>query len=135
MPRKPQPVVEGGKRLGTLAVIPEQFRRSALLPEGSLPGYRLRRVILRDHVRLGTMSVLEVCQDLFKLLCRVRVPAKPRVLDVFTHEALDLASALVGLKQRLAKHGSGDVGQVLVLGDGADLIPGESAEIKTFLER
>ena len=63
-------------------------------------------------------------QGLFELLCRVRVPAKPRVLDVFTHEALDLASALVGLKQRLAKHGSGDVGQVLVLGDGADLIPG-----------
>jgi AraC-like DNA-binding protein len=40
-----EPVVDKGERLGTIAVIPEQFLRAAVLPEGALPGHKLRRVV------------------------------------------------------------------------------------------
>jgi sigma-54 dependent transcriptional regulator, acetoin dehydrogenase operon transcriptional activator AcoR len=40
-----EPAIDDHERLGTIAVLPEQFRRSAVLPEGSLPRYKLTRVV------------------------------------------------------------------------------------------
>jgi AraC-like DNA-binding protein len=40
-----EPVVEDSNRLGTIVVLPERFQRRAMLPEGGLPRYKLRRVM------------------------------------------------------------------------------------------
>jgi AraC-like DNA-binding protein len=37
--------IEGTERLGTIIVLPEQFRRDAVLPQGSLPRYKFRRAV------------------------------------------------------------------------------------------
>jgi methylglyoxal synthase len=38
------PVIQDGERLGTVAVLSERLWHGAVLPEGSLPGHKLRRV-------------------------------------------------------------------------------------------
>jgi AraC-like DNA-binding protein len=40
-----QPIVEDGERLGTAVLIPERVATGAGLPQGGLPGYKLRRVM------------------------------------------------------------------------------------------
>jgi AraC-like DNA-binding protein len=40
-----EPAIEATERLGTIVVLPGQFRRHAELPNGSLPGYKFRRVV------------------------------------------------------------------------------------------
>jgi AraC-like DNA-binding protein len=40
-----QPVIEGGERLGTAVLIAERGATGALLPQGGLPSYKLRRVM------------------------------------------------------------------------------------------
>ena len=81
------------------------------------------------------MGFFEVGQDLCELLRCVMAATRLSALDIFTNEASDLANAPLGLKQRLATYRSGELGQVLMLGDGVHLIPGEPTEIETFLKR
>ncbi len=40
-----QPIVEDGERLGTAVLIPERVATCAVLPQGGLPTYKLRRVM------------------------------------------------------------------------------------------
>jgi len=46
------PIVEHGERLGTAVLIPQRVGRDAVLPQGGLPGYKLRRVtdFIRSHI-------------------------------------------------------------------------------------
>jgi AraC-like DNA-binding protein len=44
--------IEGAERLGTIIILPEQFRRDAVFPQGSLPRYKFRRAVefIETHI-------------------------------------------------------------------------------------
>ena len=54
-----EPIVEGGERLGTAVLIPARVEAGAVLPQGGLPGYKLRRVMEFIEAHLDQPMPLE----------------------------------------------------------------------------
>ena len=54
-----EPIVEGGERLGTAVLIPARVAVGAVLPQGGLPGYKLRRVMEFIEAHLDQPMPLE----------------------------------------------------------------------------
>jgi len=54
-----EPIVEDGERLGTAVLIPARVEAGAVLPQGGLPGYKLRRVMEFIEAHLDQPMPLE----------------------------------------------------------------------------
>jgi hypothetical protein len=55
------------------------------------------------------------------------------ILNVLSHKALDVRSALFGFKNRAAECGGGNLRYVLMLCESTDLLFAKSAEIENVL--